>query len=47
MHYLAHELEPSYRPKVYKVMVKQYGLRKAVRVATRKNSGFYRAKTQK
>lgn len=36
MDYLAHEDEPAYRPKVYKVQIKQYGLRKFVRVERRK-----------
>lgn len=34
--FIAHENEPAYRPKVHKIMVKQYGLRKFVRVERRK-----------
>lgn len=37
MDYLDLDSEPLYRPKVYKVMVKQYGLRKVVRVRSRAN----------
>lgn len=35
--YLPLPSEPAYRPKVYKVQIKQYGLRKVIRVQTRKN----------
>jgi len=34
--YLPSENEPAYRPRVHKIMIKQYGLRKAVRVERRK-----------
>lgn len=37
MDYLALDNEPPYRPKVFKVMVKQYGLRKVVRVRNHSN----------
>lgn len=46
--YLALESEPAYRPKVYKIQIKKYGLRKVVRVATKNNGDVHRhAKKQK
>lgn len=39
--YLAHEAEPRFRPKVHKIQIKQYGLKKAIRVGTRKNGGNF------
>lgn len=47
--YLALESEPKFRPKVHKIQIKQYGLRKVVRVGTRKNGGNFveRKKTKK
>lgn len=45
MNYLALESEPAYRPKVYKIQIKQYGLRKAVRVESRRNNRSFKRRT--
>lgn len=47
LEYLIHEDEPQFRPKVYKIQIKKFGLRKFVRVNTERKGHHGTQKRQK